>query len=286
MASELDNSTERIVNDLSTNYGVPINVAYFQYFKDGLGEYLSRAWLIDPVQADAKSGATSKARGKQPWNGTDYYVSFGEGTGRNWEDAVKYGFIAAGGGRWYSNTLALLYPGARIFVCIPKTGYVGVGIVKEESVPVNEFAVDLDGIPTPILKAPLKAPDMGHNADDPDLSEYLVKVDWIKTVSIDDASWEKGMFANQNSACKLKNKFTLERLIEIFKLGEPNKEKPLVSFPVSIRAQHRGSTFSAELLSISGSVRYEGKEYETPTTAAKVIVTDWKEVNGWDFCVI
>ena len=29
--------------------------------------------------------------------------------------------------------------------------------------------------------------------------------------------------------------------------------------------------------------RLQDKEYQTPTTAAKTIVTDWKEVNGWDF---
>lgn len=64
------------------------------------------------------------------------------------------------------------------------------------------------------------------------------------------------------------------------------KKKPQrvkVNFPISIQAQHRGATYTAQLLDIKGSVSLEDKEYPTPTTAAKVIVTDWKEVNGWDF---
>jgi hypothetical protein len=286
VASELDNSTERIVNYLSSNYGVPINAVYFQYFKDGQGEYLSRTWLIDPIKAEVQSSKASRTGGKESWNGTDYYVSFGECPRRKWEDAVKYSFVSAGGGKWYSNTLSLLYPGARIFVCIPKVGYVGVGIVKEESVRVNEFLVDTGGIQTPILKTPLKAPNMGGNAEEPDLSEYLVRVDWIATKSVEHAVWEKGMFANQNSACKLRNKFTVERLTEIFGLENADSdlsEKKVIEFPIQIKAQHRGETFYAELLDIKGSVRFEKKEYQTPTSAAKIIVTDWKEVNGWDF---
>ena len=49
------------------------------------------------------------------WN-QEYYVSFGSGT-RCWSDARKYGFISAGGGTWYSNTLKLLSPGDRINLC-------------------------------------------------------------------------------------------------------------------------------------------------------------------------
>ena len=118
------------------------------------------------------------------------------------------------------------------------------------------------------------------------ISANICKVDWIKTKSIENAVWEKGMFANQNSACKLRNKFTVERLTEIFGLenAKPDiSEQNAIEFPVQIKAQHRGETFYAELLDIKGKIRFEKKEYQTPTSAAKVIVTDWKEVNGWDF---
>ena len=66
-------------------------------------------------------------------------------------------------------------------MCIPGTGYVGVGTVKEEAQQVRDFTVEIGGKAVPILEAPLKAPRMDENAGDPELSEYLVRVEWIKT---------------------------------------------------------------------------------------------------------
>jgi len=178
----------------------------------------------------------------------------------------------------------LLYPGARVFVCIPKTGYVGIGIVKEEAVSVNDFCVEVAGKPTPILTLPLKSAEIGKYAEDPDRSEYLVRIEWLRTKPVEEAIWEKGMFANQNSACKLRNRFTVERLTELFKLeADTSNRQQNIEFPVTVRAQHKGETFYGELLGLEGAVRFGDREYPTPTTAAKVVVTDWKEVNGWDF---
>jgi hypothetical protein len=222
VASELDNSTERIINYLSSGFGVPINAVFFRYFRDGENEYLTRSWLIDPNQAEAQaSKAASSRSGKEAWNGRDWYVSLGVGESRSWDDCQKYGFVSAGGGHWYINTLQLLPAGARVFVCVPKKGYVGVGIVKETAVRVRDFKVVLDdGMEKPILEMSPKASKMGEFADDPDMSEYLVRVEWLKTVPLEHAVWEKGMFANQNSACKLRNGFTIERLSELFGLEE------------------------------------------------------------------
>ena len=218
VSSELDNSTERIIDYLSSSYGVPINAVFFRYFKDNGGEYLSRSWLIDPNQAEVQASKAPR-RKKEVWNGRDWYVSLGAGPRRSWEDCRKYGFVSAGGGKWYSNTLKHLPVGGRIFVCVPQNGYVGVGIVKEEAVRVNDFLL-APNLEVPILEADLEAPKMGENADDEERSEYLVRVEWIKTVPLDNPIWEKGMFANQNSACKLRNKFTIERLSTLFELDD------------------------------------------------------------------
>lgn len=219
VASELDSSTERIIDYLSMNFGVPINALFFRYFREGENEYLTRTWLIDPNEAEVQTSKAPAAKGgKESWNGKDFYVSLGEDQSRNWEDCRKYGFVSADGGRWYSASLQKLTPGVRVFVCIPKNGYVGVGTVKESAVPVRDFTVDIGGAEKPILDVDLKASDMGHDADDPDLSEYLVRVEWIKTLPTRGAIWEKGMYANQNSATKLRNKFTLDRLTERFSL--------------------------------------------------------------------
>ncbi|MEJ1375849.1 MAG: hypothetical protein RPT94_12720 [Candidatus Sedimenticola sp. (ex Thyasira tokunagai)] len=178
--------------------------------------------MIDPKEAETKSQKAPTKKSKESWNGKDYYVSFGEGEGkqRDWEDGVKYGFISAGGGSWYSKTLQTLVPGARIFVCIPGTGYVGVGVVTGTVKSVSEFTVISDGGEVNILDLPHVAENMGKGKDDPELSEYMVAVDWIKSLPRTEAYWEKGMYANQNTVTKLRNRFTLERLIHHFDLEE------------------------------------------------------------------
>lgn len=139
VASELDSSTERIINYLSDNYGVPINAVFFRFFRENGHDYLARSWLIDPEEAERKTSKSKVKKGAEPWNGRDFYVSLGEGEHRNWDDCRKYGFVSGGQGKWYSQTLKLLFPGSRVFVNIPKAGYVGVGEVKESAVPVKDF---------------------------------------------------------------------------------------------------------------------------------------------------
>jgi hypothetical protein len=131
VAASLDASSERIVSYLSKR-SVAINVLCFQVFEHRAEKLLSRIWLHDPVESQAASSSTSQ-RSPESWNG-EYYVSFG-GKGRSWEEAVKYGFLSAGGGTWFTNTLKLLKPGDRIWVKIPGDGYVGVGRVTGFSTP-------------------------------------------------------------------------------------------------------------------------------------------------------
>jgi hypothetical protein len=193
---------------------VPINAVFFRTFRDSSGELLARSWFIERNEAEVRASRSSKKG--ESWNGIDYYVAFGQGEHRDWEDARRYGFISAGQGRWYSRTLEVLEPGVRIFVCIPGTGYVGVGTVLDKAVPAAEFRIELRGRESRLLDAPLNASSMSENSNDPEKSEFVVRVDWLKTVSIKEAVWEKGMFANQNSACRLRNRFTLEHLYDAF----------------------------------------------------------------------
>lgn len=62
---------------------------------------------------------------------------------------------------------------------------------------------------------------------------------------------------------------------------EPSPEKN--KLPIQIQASHKGVQYHADLLTLDGLIRFNGTDYLTPTSAAKVIVTDWKSVNGWDF---
>lgn len=214
VASELDAATERIIEYLSAEYNVPVNAVRFNYYEDDGREYVGRTWLIDPQE-------TSEPPGKrETWNEIDFYVSFGPGRHRSWEDARKYGFISGGQGEWYSRTLDQLFVGARVFVHVPSEGYVGVGEVTQEKTSVKEFEVDVDGETKNILDVDLDAEHMDENVDDPELREYLVGVDWFDKRPIEEAYWETGMYANQNTVTKLRNQFTLERLYEEFDFEE------------------------------------------------------------------
>jgi hypothetical protein len=213
VAADVDASTERIINYL-VGYDVPINVVFFRHFDDAGHSYVARSWLVDEERAATAKKESSRT--KEPWNNRDWYISFGhESQARAWEDARRYGFVSAGGGLWYTRTIRGLPVGARVSVCIPKTGYVGVGEVTGEAMPADEAKLVVDGMERPFRSLDLHA-TYHHGSDDPDDLEYIVPVRWHDTRAEADAFWETGMFANQNSACKLRNRFTLERLQTAF----------------------------------------------------------------------
>ena len=103
---------------------------------------------------------------------------------------------------------------------IPKRGYVGVGRVVETSKMVKDFMVEHKGKQTPILELDLVGNELGMNKDDPEKSNYAVRIEWIATVPRKEAYWEKGLFASQHTACKLRNQFTIECLTQHFKLDD------------------------------------------------------------------
>jgi hypothetical protein len=130
-------------------------------------------------------------------------VSFGEeSTIRNWDDARRYGFVSAGGGAWFSRTIRALPVGGRVFVCIPKRGYVGVGTVSGEARPFDEASVEVDGQLRRLAELELQG-TYHHSNEAEDNEEYVVPVRWTAVKPREQAVWETGMFANQNSACKL-----------------------------------------------------------------------------------
>jgi hypothetical protein len=214
IASAVDVATERIIEYL-VEFEVPVNVVFFRYFEDEGHRYLARTWLIDQDRApEPTRGSTSKS--KEPWNGRDWYVSFGEfPDGRRWEDAVKYGFVSAGGGEWYSRSIRKLPVGARIFTHIPKGGYVGVGIVTGDPMPFAEATVDINGQQHHLAGLSLDGNYIYSSGD-----EWVVPVRWLKYRPREQAFCKTGMYANQNSATKLRNRFTLDQLIAEFGLDD------------------------------------------------------------------
>ncbi|MFE1854703.1 endonuclease NucS domain-containing protein [Streptomyces sp. NPDC007148] len=225
VASEIDAATERIVTYLASGFQVPVNVLFFRYFEDGGRAYLARTWLIDEAETAAPSAGT-KGRGKQePWNGVDWYVSFGDEPGsRSWDDALRYGFVSAGGGEWFSRTLRSLPIGARVFTHIPKVGYVGVGTVSGEPQPFEDAVLTHDGHRRPMAELPLKGTyrptPAGAEVDGQDRREWIVPVTWEQAAPRERALWRPGFFANQNSACKLRARFTIGEVSRHFGIDQ------------------------------------------------------------------
>jgi len=218
VAAELDDSTERIITYLNDR-DIAINVLFFQVFQLGNEKLLSRAWLLDPGETQANVAVTTKPDGgkREPWNG-EFYVSFGGSC--TWEDARSYGFISAGGGSWYSQTLKLLSPGDRVWVKIPRTGFVGVGRVIEAVQSVNSFVIKTVNGEKPALEVLSTAEKLRKNAADPDKAEYFVRVDWLDAVPERDAFDEVGLFGIQLTVCRPtapKWRHTVERLKTSFK---------------------------------------------------------------------
>nr|WP_247681827.1 endonuclease NucS domain-containing protein [Paenibacillus sp. Marseille-P2973] len=218
VASEMDSSTERIVEYLSDSL-IPINVIFFTVFEENSTKFISRAWMIDPQET--LENATNSVRDKEPWNG-EYYVSFGDENNRSWIDALKYGFISGGGGEWYSRTLNQLSVGDRVWVNIPKVGYVGVGTVADTAKKADEvFFNDIDGEKKSIYKLSKNAKYHEEYLEDGINAEYIVKVNWLKAMTENNAASEIGFFGNQNTVCKPRASkwvHTVNRLKEIWQI--------------------------------------------------------------------
>jgi hypothetical protein len=212
VASSLDGSSERIVTYLR-GFGVPINAVFFTYIEDGDRRYLARSWLAASDELPASSNTKSASK-RATWNGLDWYISFGGD--RSWDDARRLGFVSAGGGKFYTQTIRALPEGSRVWVNIPQKGYVGVGTVIGPAVRFEQAHVEVEGTPVHLATQPLVGSYVHREAETDDDAEWIVPVAWAHSFPEEDAYWEKGLFANQNSACKLRQEFTLDRLAQHF----------------------------------------------------------------------
>ena len=217
VAAQMDTSTERIINYLRDKYNVLINILFFNVYECEGKQIIGRTWFGEDIEERLLGANDSKI-----WNGFAYAAyGCGEHT-RTWDDARKYGFISAGGGSWYSNTLKKLEIGDKIFAYIPKKGYAGYGIVKEKVKQAKDIHFYVDG--NQIAFSDMEnGSDYLYKSDEPENAEYVVKVQWLHTVDEDDAVRESGFFANQLSACKpttSKWDYTVKRLKQIWNIIE------------------------------------------------------------------
>jgi uncharacterized protein len=123
-----------------------------------------------------------------------YYVNVGEGRHRNWDDCKKYGFLSAGQGKQFSDPIRTLEPGDIVAAYLKRYGFVGIGVVTEKAVRVDDFK--FNGKPIRDLK--LVEPFIIDNHNN-DKTEYLLKVNWKRAVDRKSAKWKKngGLFSSQ-----------------------------------------------------------------------------------------
>jgi hypothetical protein len=134
---------------------------------------------------------------------------------RHWQNCVRYGYLAAGGGLRYSDALKRLEIGAEVLAYQKGKGYVGYGIVTGTAEPINLFPLP-DGT---ALADTLNQTD--HNARLPkDQWEYAIGVQWKVHFDLSDAKTFKGVFANQNAVCKLSHPETVRFVREAFQIAD------------------------------------------------------------------
>ena len=107
-----------------------------------------------------------------------------------------------------------------MWVKIPATGYVGVGIVQSAVEPAGSFTITTEEGEKLAMDVLRYRELYQRNADDPDKSEYFVPVKWLETRSEQEAVNEVGFFGNQNTVCKPtapKWRHTVEKLKRYFK---------------------------------------------------------------------
>ena len=207
VAGELDLASRRIVEYLSEEHDLAINTAFFNVFEADGQRWLTTDFLLDQAEVEDRS----ERKVQPPWSGY-YFANVGESEHRAWADMMSYGFIAAGHGAFYSKRLDQLQLGDKVFAYQKATGYVGFGIATSTKKPAAGF----DTPNGPLFDQPLEQLGLKDCADNVELAEYVVGIDWKKTYTFAEARTFKGIFANQNIVCKLRDPATMDFLLQEF----------------------------------------------------------------------
>jgi uncharacterized protein len=124
-----------------------------------------------------------------------YYVNVGEGEHRNWDDCRRLGFLAAGQGPQWRDQILDLTEGDVVVAYLKGHGYVGVGKVQARAVPYLDYRHEGRLLQDFNLIAQLPA----ENSENLELSEYILKVEWVATTTRATAKWKRnaGLFTSQ-----------------------------------------------------------------------------------------
>jgi hypothetical protein len=141
-----------------------------------------------------------------------FYVNIAEGPHRCWEDCKKYGFLSAGQDKKWNRQIQTLEIGDIVAAYQKNKGFVGIGRVKGKATPVASFLYDGKSL----RDLPLKVANIFENSENLNKCEYLVNIDWIRSVSECDAKWSKksGLFTSQLVRASLRDQSKTLKFLE------------------------------------------------------------------------
>jgi len=141
-----------------------------------------------------------------------YYYNVGEGMHRNWDDYIKYGFISAGQAPRFKKAMLGFQDGDLIAAYLKNHGYVGIGRITHRARPVKEVLIGNELL----LEKRLTCPNIKENSNDPNKSEYVALVEWIRICSRSEAKWKprSGLFTSQLVRASLDNQPTTIKYLE------------------------------------------------------------------------
>ena|SRR5690242_6802791 len=141
---------------------------------------------------------------------------------RRWPACVKYNFLSAGQGKVYSVPTLKLIPEDIVAAYITDVGYVGIGEVRNSSIPIIDFrykAELLKGLPG-ISKYLFDNSDRNNPK-----SEHVIEMDWIRIRDRNNSLWipqdDYGYYASRDTVTKIdrkKHSDTIEVLERFFKV--------------------------------------------------------------------
>ncbi|OGX08029.1 MAG: hypothetical protein A2Z88_07810 [Omnitrophica WOR_2 bacterium GWA2_47_8] len=123
-----------------------------------------------------------------------YYYNVCESIHRNWDDYQEFGFISAGQGtRWRDSILG--FNECDIFIAyFKRRGFVGIGRILQKAKMIRNILIQ----GKPLLELNLKCKRMSDNSNNEQKSEYVCLVKWVKTVPRNEAKWKSGLFTSQH----------------------------------------------------------------------------------------
>lgn len=172
------------------------------------------------VRVKTKQQLERTSRKARPdWTGV-WYVQVGmdDSNARDWNRCREHGFLSAGGGPWYTNSLHRLEKGDLVAAYQRGKGYLGIGHVSTTAKPITEFTGENN------ISFNQLFPKLHRSKDEPEKFEHVIGINWIQTVSESHAKWFTGAFAKQHIACKLTDPDTLNLLRTEFGLVDQSQD--------------------------------------------------------------